>query len=209
MWYTMNIEKVFRQLKTNQNLGLSEEEVKKRIIQYGLNALKEKKKENIFIRFLKQFNDFMIIILIIASIISSVMAYVQGNGDYIDSVIIIVIVIFNAIMGLVQEEKAEKSLEALKKLSAPIAKVKRDGLIKEIDSSQLVPGDVVILEAGNYVPADCRLIYSNNLKVEEASLTGENLPVLKNAEITLGNKTTLADQINMVFSTTIIVNRTC
>src|SRR5574344_1230103 len=200
MWYTMNVEKVFRELRTNQKSRLTEEKAKQRIAKYGLNSIKEKKKENIFVRFLKQFKDFMIMILIIASIVSAVVAYLGGSGDYIDSVIIIVIVIFNAIMGLVQEEKAEKSLEALKKLSAPIAKVRRDGRIKEIDSNQLVPGDIVILEAGNYIPADCRLFSVNNLKVEESSLTGENLPVLKNAEITLKDKTTLADQINMVFS---------
>ena len=145
----------------------------------------DKKKESIVIRFIKQFNDFMIIILIVASLISALVAKLEGNNDYIDSIIIIAIVVFNAIMGLVQEEKAEKSLEALKKMSAPMAKVKREGKIIQVKGTEIVPGDIVILEAGNFVPADCRLIDSYNLKVEESSLTGETVPVLKDANVIL------------------------
>ena len=206
MWYTMDVQETMEKLKTNNVTGLSQEDVQKRLEKYGDNVLKEKKRENLFIKFIKQFNDFMIIILIIASIISAIMAYVEGNGDYIDSIIIIAIVIFNAVMGLVQEEKAEKSLEALKKMAAPIAKVKRNGKIEEIEVGKVVPGDIVILEAGNYVPADCRLIDSNDLKIEEASLTGETVPVLKDANKKLVQNTPLADQINMAFATTIVVN---
>lgn len=182
MWYTKDLKTITKELKSNVERGLSEEEVKRRLEKYGKNKLKEKKKESLFVRFIKQFNDFMIIILIIASIVSAIIAYVEGSGDYIDSIIIIAIVIFNAIMGLVQETKAEKSLEALKELSAPISKVRRAGKIVEIDSSEVVPGDIVILEAGNYVPADCRIIKSSDLKIEESSLTGENAPVLKSEE---------------------------
>ena len=123
----------------------------------------------------------MIITLIIAAIISAVISKMNGESDYIDSIIIIVIVIFNAVMGLVQEQKAEKSLEALKKMSAPIAKVKRSGKVVEIESENVVPGDIVILETGSFVPADCRLINSYNLKIEESSLTGENVPEEKDA----------------------------
>lgn len=191
MWYTKDLETITKELRTNVERGLNEEEVSRRIEKYGKNRLKEKKKESMFIRFIKQFNDFMIIILIIASIVSAVIAYVEGSGDYIDSIIIIAIVIFNAIMGLVQETKAEKSLEALKKLSAPISKVRRSGKVVEIDSSEVVPGDIVVLEAGNYVPADCRIIKSSDLKIEESSLTGENAPVTKNEGVILKEKVAL------------------
>ena len=191
MWYTKDWRSVEKDLKTNVERGLNEEEVSKRSEKYGKNTLKEKKKESLFIRFIKQFNDFMIIILIVASIISAVMAYVDGSGDYIDSIIIIAIVIFNAIMGLVQEAKAEKSLEALKKMSAPVSKVKRQGKIREIDSCNLVPGDIVILEAGNYVPADCRIISCSDLKIEESSLTGETVPVVKDGNAILNDKTAI------------------
>lgn len=166
----------------------------------------DKKKESIVIRFIKQFNDFMIIILIVASLISALVAKLEGNNDYIDSIIIIAIVVFNAIMGLVQEEKAEKSLEALKKMSAPMAKVKREGKIIQVKGTEIVPGDIVILEAGNFVPADCRLIDSYNLKVEESSLTGETVPVLKDANVILKENTPIGDIVNMVFATTIVVN---
>ena len=183
MWYTKDLRQVVRELRTNEIMGLTEEEAQKRLEQYGLNNLKEKKKEKLFIKFIKQFNDFMIITLIIAAIISAIVSKLNGEADYIDSIIIIAIVIFNAIMGLIQEEKAEKSLEALKKMSAPNAKVKRSGKIVEIESSKVVPGDIVILEAGNYVPADCRLVDSYNLKIEESALTGENVPTQKDADV--------------------------
>ena len=148
----------------------------------------------------------MIIILIIASIVSAVISKIEGSNDYLDSIIIIAIVVFNAIMGIVQEAKAEKSLEALKKMTAPRVKVKREGRVREIKSSELVPGDIVVLEAGNFVPADCRLINAYNLKVEESSLTGETVPVEKNASVVLNQKVALGDTVNMVFATTVIVN---
>ncbi len=140
-------EEIRRRLKSNFNVGLTEKEAEERLKQYGKNKLEDKKQENIIIKFLKQFNDFMIIILIVASIISAVMAKIEGSGDYMESVIIIAIVVFNAIMGLVQENKAEKSLEALKKMSAPVCKVIRDGKQKIIPGEDVVIGDIVILEA--------------------------------------------------------------
>ena len=148
----------------------------------------------------------MIITLIIAAIISAIVSKMNGESDYIDSIIIIVIVIFNAIMGLVQEQKAEKSLEALKKMSAPTAKVKRSGKVVEIDSENVVPGDIVILETGSFVPADCRLINSYNLKIEESSLTGENVPEEKDATRILNSNTPMGDICNMAYATTIVVN---
>ena len=205
MWYTKELNQIFNELNARQG-GLTEDEANKRLEKYGANNLKEKKKESLFIKFIKQFNDFMIIVLIIAAIISAIVAKTNGSGDYIDSIIIIAIVIFNAIMGLIQEEKAEKSLEALKKMSAPNAKVRRNGKIREIEASKVVPGDIVMLEAGNYVPADCRLIDSYNLQIEESSLTGETLPTSKQADIILNANTAMGDLKNMAFATTIVVN---
>lgn len=206
MWHSSSVEEIAKNLKTNINIGLTDDEAQKRFERYGPNNLKEKKKESIFIKFIKQFNDFMIITLIIAAIISAVVSKLNGEADYIDSIIIVAIVIFNAIMGLVQEQKAEKSLEALKKMTAPNAKVRRNGRVQEIDATLVVPGDIVILEAGNYVPADCRLINSYNLKIEESALTGETIPSLKDSSKILKENTAMGDLCNMVFATTIVVN---
>lgn len=206
MWHTYKINEVIRNIRTNLGNGLTEEEVKKRQEKYGKNKLKDKKKESIIVKFIKQFNDFMIIILIIASIISAVVSKMQGENDYIDSIIIIAIVILNAIMGLVQEAKAEKSIEALKKMTPPVAKVIRNKKTYEINAEELVPGDIVIIEAGNYIPADCRLIEDFNLKVEESSLTGETEPVLKNSNSVLKKDIPTGDMLNMVFMATIAVN---
>ncbi len=200
MWYTKSLGEVKRDLRTNFDYGLTEEEVTRRQEISGPNRLKEKKKESFFIKFIKQFNDFMIIILIIASIISALVSYFEGSGDYFDSIIIIAIVIFNSLMGVIQEAKAEKSIEALQKMTAPTAKVRRSGKIQEIDAIELVPGDIIILESGNFVPADCRLIKSFNLKIEEASLTGENVPATKDANVVLKNECNLGDMVNMAFS---------
>ena len=171
MWHIMTKEEIRRKLRTDFENGLTEDEAKKRHEQYGANELKDKKKKNILVKFLMQFNDFMIIVLIIAAIVSGLIAFIEKNGEYYDSIIIIAIVFFNAIMGLVQESKAEKALEDLKKLSAPNAIVKRDGIIKEISSSEVVPGDIIMLETGNYVPADCRILKCSNMKIEESALT--------------------------------------
>lgn len=206
MWHSSSVEEIAKNLKTNINIGLTDDEAQKRFERYGPNNLKEKKKESIFVKFIKQFNDFMIITLIIAAIISAVVSKLNGEADYIDSIIIVAIVIFNAIMGLVQEQKAEKSLEALKKMTAPNAKVRRNGRVQEIDATLVVPGDIVILEAGNYVPADCRLINSYNLKIEESALTGETIPSLKDSSKILKENTAMGDLCNMVFATTIVVN---
>ena len=206
MWHTLSIGDTLRKLGSNISTGLNSKEVEKRFNTYGKNKLNEKKKENIFIRFLKQFNDFMIIILIIASIISAVVSNMQGSNDYFDSIIIIAIVVFNAIMGLIQESKAEKSLEALQKMSAPTCKVKRNGKIEIVKGEDVVPGDIILLEAGNYVPADCRLISSYNLKIEESTLTGENAPVEKTSDIILKEKVPVGDMLNMAFATTVVVN---
>ena len=196
MWHEMSIEEVRRKLGSNLEYGLTKEEVNKRTNNGEKNTLKERKKESIIVKFIKQFNDFMIITLIVAATISACISHFEGNNDYIDSIIIIAIVVFNAIMGVVQEAKAEKSIEALKKMAAPIAKVKRNG--------KIVKGDILVLEAGNYVPADCRLINSYNLKIDESSLTGETVPALKNAQVILNREVPIGDMVNMAFATTIV-----
>ena len=206
MWHMLDTKDVENKLNTNINKGLSSKEALKRKKEFGDNELKEKKKESIIKRFIGQFKDFMIIILLIAATISALVAYFEGTNEYMDSIIIIAIVVFNAIMGLVQESKAEKSLEALKKLSAPIAKVRREGKIVTIPSKDLVPGDIIILEAGNFIPADARLIRSYNLKVEESALTGESESVIKNENIKFNRTIPTGDMINMVFCSTVITN---
>ena len=206
MWQTLKEEDVLHKLNTNEKNGLKEEDVKKLQKEEGKNKLQDSKKESIFIKFIKQFNDFMIIILITASIISAIVSKIQGENDYIDSIIIILIVILNAIMGVVQEQKAEKSIEALKKLTPQKAKVIRNGKKTEINAEDLVKGDIIILETGNYIPADCRLLETYNFQVEESSLTGENIPSEKNANILCNKNSALGDMKNMAFMASIVVN---
>ena len=204
MWYEKSKEEVILRLKTAEKTGLTKKEVEKRKTEFGKNKLDEPKKENIFVKFVKQFKDFMIIILIIASIVSAVVSKMQGENDYFDSIIIIAIVILNAIMGLVQEERAEKSIESLKKMTLEMTKVLRDGELQEILAEDLVPGDIIELEDGKYVPADCRIIEAHNLKIEESSLTGETEPVLKQVQELHSKNITLGDMKNMAFMTTTI-----
>lgn len=206
MWETLRKEEVIKTLTTDRKTGLTKEEVVIRKQKYGENKLEDKPKETMLIKFIKQFNDFMIIILIIASIVSAGVSYIQGENDYVDSIIIIAIVILNAIMGVVQEAKAEKSIEALKQMTPPKAKALRENIIKEINAQELVPGDIILLGAGNYVPADCRLLESHNLKIEESSLTGETEPVLKDADIICKKNIPLGDQLNIAFMASIVVN---
>ena len=206
MWHMLKTEEVLSRLQTSTKMGLADNEITIRKEKYGANKLQEKKKENIVIKFIKQFNDFMIIILIIASIISAFTSYMQGENDYVDSIIIIAIVILNAIMGLVQEARAEKSIESLKKLTPQIAKAIRGGKLQEINAEELVPGDIIELEAGNYVPADCRIIEGFNLKIEESSLTGETEPVEKSEAQILEEKIPLGDMKNMGFMASIVVS---
>ena len=207
MWHTKNIKEVEKELRTNIKTGLGDKDVLIRQDEFGKNKIEEGKKESLLVKFLNQFKDFMIIILIIAAIISAVVSYLEGTGDYFDSIIIIAIVVFNGIMGLIQEAKAEKSIEALKKMSAPVAKVKRNGKALTVNGEDIVPGDIVILETGCYVPADIRLINTYNLKVEESSLTGETEAVEKDENALFNNqKVPLGDMKNMVFAGTAVVN---
>ncbi len=202
-WFNKTVDEVESTLKTNAENGLTAEEAKKRQEEYGLNELKAKKKKSLFLKFLEQFKDFMIIILIISAIISGVVGVAQGEG-FTDTIIILVVVVVNAIIGVAQENKAEKSLEALQKLSSHVAKVIRNGKLQVIQSKELVPGDIVILETGDYVPADLRIIEAVNLKAQEAALTGESVPVEKMAAKIEDEKIGIGDRINMLFSSSLI-----
>ena len=202
-WFNMSEEQVVKELNDNATNGLSDEQVLVSREKNGYNELKEGKKKSTFVKFLEQFKDFMIIILIIAAIISGVVSYIQGEA-ITDSIIIMVVVIANAIIGVAQENKAEKSLEALKKLSSYSAKVIRDGKITVVPSRNLVVGDLVVLETGDYIPADIRLIDAVNLKVQEASLTGESLPIEKNTDTIEKVEVGIGDRTNMAFSSSLV-----
>ena len=202
-WFNQTKEEVLKHFSVDAQNGLSAEQVKKNQEKYGLNELKQAKKKGIFIRFLEQFKDFMIIVLIIAAIVSGVIGYMKGEG-ITDSIIIMIVVIVNAIIGVAQENKAEKSLEALQKMSQHSTKVLRDGNVKVIEAKALVPGDIVILDTGDYVPADIRLIEAVNLKAQEASLTGESVPVEKFTSEIEAEKVGIGDRTNMVFSSSLI-----
>ena len=197
-FYRSAIEEVASELKTDLRKGLSSEEAAKRQEEYGYNEFGETAHKSLAVKFLNQFKSFMIIVLIFAGIISGVVGYVNGEG-FTDAIIILAIVILNAVIGVVQESKAEKSLDALKKMSAPHCKVVRDGRLQILESRQLVPGDVVEIETGDSVPADIRLSEAVNLKIQEAALTGESLPVEKSVgaiacEVPTGDRSNMAFQ---------------
>ncbi len=195
------IEDVISNFETNVESGLTSSQVSNLKQTYGENKLKEKKKKSIFFKFLEQFKDVMIIILIIAAAISFAIAIIEQNPkEFIEPSLILFIVILNAIMGVTQENKAEKALDALKSLSAPRARVIRNGKEEIIDAVDLVPGDIIKLEAGDFVPADSRLIHSVSLKSEESALTGESVPSEKDANEVIPENAPIGDRINMVFS---------
>ena len=192
---------VLSDLATDRAQGLSQAEAVARKEQYGENKLREKKKKTTLQRFLDQFKDAMIIILLIAAAVSFTMICVEKNwGELFEPALILLIVILNAIMGVYQEGKAEKALDALKNMSAPHARVIRDGVEQVIDAAELVPGDIIKLEAGDFVPADARLLHSVSLKSEEAALTGESVPSEKDASVTVAEDAPIGDRTNMVFS---------
>lgn len=198
--HLLDKHEVVEMLNVSLTDGLSSDIANERLKTYGYNEIVSKKEVTLFEIFLNQFKDFLVIILIIASVISILI------GEVTDSVVIILIVILNAILGAAQESRANKAMEALKRMAAPEAKVIRDGHIIEIPARELVPGDVVLLEAGNYVPADLRLVECINLKIDEASLTGESVPVDKNADIVLKDEVSLGDRINCAFMGTVVTH---
>ena len=206
-FYCENIETVLAKMESTAN-GLSTEEAEKRLLQNGHNKLKEGKKDSLLVRFLKQLADPMIIILLIAALISGVLAAVEGES-FTDVIIILAVVLFNAILGVYQESKAEKAIEALQEMAAATSKVMRDGKLVHVKSEDLVVGDIVILEAGDAVPADGRLIENASLKIEEAALTGESVPVNKFIDIINLKEGTkevpLGDRANMVYMGSTVV----
>lgn len=196
-WHALNTEAVLKHLEV-RNEGLSSEEVDKRLQHYGPNQLKESPRPGFLALLWAQLNNFVVILLIIASVISALL------GDYVEAAAIMAIVVLNSVLGIVQEQRAEQALAALKKLAAPDAQVLRDGARHSVPAYNLVPGDIVFLEAGNFIPADLRLLEAINLRVEEASLTGESLPVQKNAATVLEKNVPLGDRKNTAFMGTLV-----
>lgn len=203
-WHSESLENVAKKLDTDVQQGLTSEQATERLEKYGENKLAEKPPRTYFQRFIDQMKDVMIGILIAAAAISfGVSVYNSLNGqeaDWVEPIVIILIVLLNAVLGVAQESKAEAALEALKKMSAPLARTLRSGKVEAIPSAQLIPGDIVLLEAGDFVPADCRLVQSASLKSDEAALTGESVPVEKNANAVIKEDASLGDRLNMLYS---------
>src|SRR5574340_1531485 len=193
--YTQTPEEVLTELATTKK-GLTSTEAQDRLAKYGKNELDAGEKKTLLAKFLEQFKDLMIIILIIAAILSVV---TSGGEDISDAIIIMAVVIINAVFGVYQEGKAEAAIDALKSMSTPSARVRRDGHVEEISSDLLVPGDVVSLEAGDVVPADMRLLEVNSLKIEEAALTGESVPVEKDLAVAVAADAGIGDHVNMAY----------
>ena len=208
-WHCITAQDAAKMLKSNINNGLDEQAAKILLKAHGENKLQDKKKPSIVKQFFGQFSDFCVIILFIACIISFVTSILDGSRDFIEPAVILLIVILNAVIGVFQERRAERALEALKKLSAPSANVKRNGKIKKIPASGLVPGDVIFLESGDMVPADARLISSNGLKVSESALTGESEACEKDANSVSAADCPPADRKNMIFSSTNVLAGNC
>lgn len=202
MFEQETLKKVFDQFKTNPSQGLSEKEAKERLIANGPNLLPKKKKKTLIGVFFSQMKDVTIYILLAAAVISLVISILKKETDYLDTIIILFVVIVNAVIGTVQEMKAENALAALEKLSAPTCIVRRDGILNEIKAENLVVGDIVILEEGRTIPADLRLIEAINLKAGEASLTGESVPVEKDASFLPIKEVPLGDRKNMAYMST-------
>ena len=202
-WHSKSLQTVLDELEVSPQAGLSSSEASRRLEKYGSNELKGAEKESLLMRFLDQMKDPMIIVLLIAAVLSFVSS---GFTDWVDSVIILLIVIVNAVISISQEDNAEKALEALRKMSAPLAKVIRNGSLTRVETNLLVPGDIIVLEAGDLVPADARILECANLKADEAAMTGESVPVSKNALDSLPEDTALGDRKNMVISSTVITN---
>ncbi len=202
-WFNKKIEEVEKELKTDKEKGLKEEQVQQIRNEKGYNELKATKKKTLLQRFIDQFKDFSIIVLIIAAIVSGIVGISEGEG-ITDTIIILLVVIVNAIIGIAQESKAEKSLEALQKLSDHASKVIRNGNLKVVPAKELVPGDIVVLDTGDYIPADLRIIEAINLKSQESSLTGESVPVEKIIDVIEDEEIGIGDRKNMLFSSSLV-----
>ncbi len=203
--YTKSASEVLTELKSSQQ-GLTAEDAQERLLKNGKNQLAEVKKQSWLSRFFAQFKDVMIILLLISAVISLVFGIIENNGatEFIDTIIILFIVVLNAVLGVVQESKAENAMQSLKNMSQPYSKVLRGNEVVYVQTSDLVEGDIVLLEAGDIVPADIRLIESANLKCDESMLTGESVAISKNADLILESKTPLGDRKNMAFSSSVV-----
>ena len=197
--YLQSVEDVFKEVQSSPS-GLSSQEAASRLEKYGANTLQEGKKKSLLEKFVDQFKDFMILVLLVAAVVS--MFAHQGEPDPTDAIIILAVVLLNAVLGVFQESKAEEAIEALKKMASPVASVLRDGHVEHIKGEDIVVGDVVILEAGDVVPADMRLFEVNTVKIEESALTGESVPVDKDLVIPAGDEVGIGDRTNMAFSST-------
>lgn len=198
-WHLRDSEAVLSELKTDPKQGLTESEVQQRLEKYGTNEIQSGEVRQPIDMILDQFRDVMVIILIIAALVSFFIAYLEGHGDYLDGIVILAIVVINAVIGFVQEYRAEQAMEALKELARPDAKVRRDGKVQKVPSKSLVPGDIIMVEAGDAISADARLIQTANLRAQEASLTGESNPVSKNTDALEGENIPLGDRKNMLY----------
>lgn len=198
--FNKSFESVIKEYDSDAQKGLSSKQVEENTLKYGKNELKAKKKQSLIVKFLLQFTDLMIIILIIAAVVSIII----DPKEWVDSLIIFIVITINAIIGVVQESRAEKSLEALEKMSTPLCKVIRDGSPIQIKSRDLVPGDIILFEAGDYVSADSRIIEYSSLQIDESALTGESVPVTKNNEVIEKEDVALGDMKNMIFSSTFV-----
>ncbi len=197
IWHALSSQEVIQQLETDLEKGIKGEEAKQRLADKGRNVLPTGKRKTILGMFIDQFKDFLILILVAAAAISGLL------GETTDATVIIAILIINAVLGVSQERKASKALDALKKMSVPECEVIRDGLLQKISSEELVPGDVILLHEGDYVPADLRLIEVYNLRIDEASLTGESVPVEKITD-SMAENLPISDRLNMAYSGTIV-----
>lgn len=203
-YYSKELKEVFLEFNSNI-LGLTNKKAEEYLKKYGENKLEEPDKESILKKFIEQFKDFTVILLIIAAIVSGVIDTLHGDS-LLNTFVILLVVLANAVIGVIQELNAEKSLDALKKLTEHAATVERDGKTIKILSKEVVPGDILLLEAGDYISADARIIESVSLMVNESQLTGESLPVQKQEGV-LSEDTVLADRTNMVFTSSLVTNR--
>ncbi len=202
-YYNQPVKEVLQQLEVSSSTGLSDNEVKERLSHYGPNQLESRKQKSLLAMFFEQFKSMMVVILLAAAILSGVIGVMEGEG-LIESFVILAILLVNAIIGMVQEKKAQSSLEALNRMSSPHSKVLRGGQVTEITSTEIVPGDIVILDTGDIIPADLRLIEAVNMQVQEAALTGESVPVEKNHHALEAKELPLGDRDNMAFSTSTV-----
>lgn len=198
-FYSQNSEEVLNELDTTSE-GLTDEQAEQRLAEYGSNELEEGKTTTTLQKFIAQFKDFMIIVLLVAAAISAVVPNEEGHREWVDAIIILAVVVINAVMGVVQESKAEQAIEALREMSTPEANILRNGHRITVNSEKLVPGDIVLLEAGNVVPADMRLLEASSLKIEESALTGESVPVEKKLDVLEGEDIGIGDRVNMAYS---------